>query len=135
MNSVALSGRLTEDPELRVSEKNNVEYSRFTVAVRRDKEHTDFIRCAVFGKRASFFTEHFEKGKPIEVKGELRSSSWDGQDGIRRYETYLYVYWLGFAYDRKKADSPESEPQFADPTEELLLSDFDEVTMEADPFF
>ena len=56
MNKVILMGRLTRDPEIRVSVATNVTTAKFTLAVDRkykkegEQQTADFISCTAFGK-------------------------------------------------------------------------------------
>jgi single-strand DNA-binding protein len=49
MNTVNLIGRLTKDPELKYT-NNGKGNTRFTLAVQRNKEETDFINCVAWEK-------------------------------------------------------------------------------------
>ena len=58
MNKVILTGRLTRDPESRMS-SNSTEVSRFSLACQNDfvnkdgERSTEFINCVAFGRTAS----------------------------------------------------------------------------------
>lgn len=57
MNKVILMGRLTSNPELRYSNRQNpLAVCRYTLAVDRNgkEKGTDFINCVCFGKAAEF---------------------------------------------------------------------------------
>lgn len=84
MNIIAVSGRLTRDPELRYTTSGKAVTS-FTVAVDRPgvKDKTDFIDCAAWEKKAEFVSRHFRKGKQIEVSGVLTTRSYE-KDGQKR---------------------------------------------------
>lgn len=84
MNIIAVSGRLTRDPELRYTTSGKAVTS-FTVAVDRPgvKDKTDFIDCVAWEKKAEFVSRHFRKGKRIEVSGVLTTRSYE-KDGQKR---------------------------------------------------
>lgn len=93
MNKVVLIGRLTKDPELRFAAGSGLGICRFTVAVNRQfkKDETDFINCVAFAKTAETISQYLTKGKQIAVTGNIRTGSYDAQDGTKRYTTDVAV--------------------------------------------
>lgn len=94
MNSVALIGRLTRDPELRNAGETKV--TEITIAVDRpwskDKEKTaDFIRCKAFGRRAETMAEYLSKGRQVGIDGHIQTGSYTKQDGTKVYTTDVIV--------------------------------------------
>lgn len=96
MNKAILVGRLTHDPELKVT-PNGVNVCSFTVAVGRrfaregEERQADFIRCVAWQKTAEFICRYFAKGRMIGVVGSIQTRSWDDQEGNRRYATEVRV--------------------------------------------
>lgn len=91
MNRVELVGRLTRDPEMRMSQTGNA-VTRFTVAVNRNRKvegqpEADFISCVAFGKTAEFMANYLKKGYLISVEGRIQTGSYDNQQGQRVYTT------------------------------------------------
>lgn len=82
-NRAIIEGRLTHDPELRQTPSGK-SVCRFSVAVNRDENHTDFINCAAFAEKAEFICRYFFKGKPILVEGRLNSEKWTDKNGNTR---------------------------------------------------
>lgn len=107
VNSVTLAGRLTADPEIRsvVSGENTVKVATFTVAVNRpkqgDKEEADFHRVVAWRKKAELLEKFFHKGNAIFVVGELRSRTWDGDDGKKRFATEVLAKEIKFIDSKK----------------------------------
>lgn len=93
MNKVILIGRLTKDPELRYAAGSGTAVCRFTLAVNRQfkKDETDFINCIAFNKQGEAITQYITKGRQLAVTGNIRTGSYDGQDGIKRYTTDVIV--------------------------------------------
>lgn len=93
MNKVVLIGRLTKDPELRYTPGNVVAVCRFTLAINRlfKKDETDFINCIAFNKQGEAIAQYVTKGRQLAVIGNIRTGSYDGQDGIKRYTTDILV--------------------------------------------
>lgn len=99
MNIVNLIGRLVSDP--RTTEKNDTIVSRFTVAINRNKDMTDFINCVAFNKTADLLNDYFGKGDMIGLTGSLHSGSYDRKDGNRVYFTEVIVNRVYFVGNRK----------------------------------
>ena len=93
MNKVILIGRLTKDPELRFAAGSGTAVCRFTLAVNRQfkKDETDFINCIAFNKQGEAIAQYLTKGRQLAVVGNIRTGSYDGQDGIKRYTTDVIV--------------------------------------------
>ena len=101
MNRVEVVGKLTRDPELRtISSVNSV--STFTVAVNRPftpqngERDADFINCRVWNKQAENLAKFCHKGDQIGVEGSIRTSSYDAQDGSKRYVTEVQADRIEF---------------------------------------
>lgn len=91
MNKVFLIGRLTHDPEVRVSGDTTI--ARYTIAVdRRTKDRgADFINCVAFGKSAEFAEKYLTKGIKIAVSGHIQTGGYDHKDGYKVYTTDVVV--------------------------------------------
>lgn len=105
MNSVALIGRLTRDPDVRF--KEDLAIARFTVAVTRPpmkgKEATsDFPSCVAFGKTAETIEKYFSKGSRIGIIGRIQTGSYTDKDGKKVYTTDVVVDHIDFL--EKKAE-------------------------------
>jgi single-strand DNA-binding protein len=93
MNKVIIVGRLTKDPELKYTPNGGTAICRITVAVNRQfkKDEADFINCVAFGKTGETIAQYFAKGRQIALAGNIRTGSYDGQDGVKRYTTDVIV--------------------------------------------
>ncbi|WP_040929090.1 single-stranded DNA-binding protein [Nosocomiicoccus massiliensis] len=101
INSVNLTGRLTKDPELRVSQ-NNVAVGNFTLAVNRSftdqngERQADFINCVLFRKTAEIAKQYLSKGSLVGVTGRLQTRNYENKEGQRVYVTEVVVENLAF---------------------------------------
>ncbi|MGL4850258.1 MAG: single-stranded DNA-binding protein [Clostridium sp.] len=93
MNKVILIGRLTKDPELRFAAGTGNAVARFSVAVTRQfkRDEADFINCVAFSKQAETIAQYLTKGSQIAITGNIRTGSYDAQDGSKRYTTDVAV--------------------------------------------
>ncbi len=105
MNKVILTGRLTRDPESRMSQ-SNMEVSRFSLACQSDfvnkdgQRDTEFINCVAFGRLANTINRFCKKGTMIGAQGRIRNGSYDAQDGTKRYTTDVVVDQMEFLSSR-----------------------------------
>ena len=116
INKVMISGRLTRDPELRVTAAGG---SVLTVGVavnerRRNangefEDYANFVDCAVFGKRDDALAKHLTKGVKVVIEGHLHYSSWEDKSGGRRSKLTVYVDELEFMSVRAAGNGSPAE--------------------------
>lgn len=89
MNSVALSGNIGRDPEIR-STQSGTSILSFSLAVservkKGDEwtEYTNWVDILVFGRRADSLGKILSKGMKVAVSGKLRYSTWE-RDNVKR---------------------------------------------------
>ncbi|MGI6620922.1 MAG: single-stranded DNA-binding protein [Bacillota bacterium] len=88
LNRVVLIGRLTRQPELRIT-PSGVSVTTITLAVDRrptqtGQRETDFIDVVLFGRLAEVTCRYMDKGRLVAVEGRLQSRSYETKDGQRR---------------------------------------------------
>lgn len=110
MNKVILLGRLTRDPEMKNTTTGKA-VTRFSLAVDRrfknkdGQKEADFINIVVWDKQAEFAAQYLNKGSQISVSGRLQVSSYDGQDGQRRYMTEVVADEINFVSSGQKGST------------------------------
>ena len=108
MNNWNGVGRITADPELRVTE-TGVEVCNFTVAINRKFKNsqgeydTDFINCVAFKKTANLIGDYIKKGDLIGITGRIQTRNYDNKEGKKVYITEVVVDQVEFL-------SPKKEP-------------------------
>ena len=119
INKVFLMGRLTADPELRVSANGNVPVIRFTIAVSRrmKRDETDFIDCVAFRQTAEFISKFFRKGSAIIAFGSIQVDNWKDKDGKNQRSTKVIVEEV-----QLERDVPILPPREVFPQREKSLS-------------
>ncbi len=97
LNRVILGGRLTADPELRMTQ-TNTPVTSFTLAVNRhyqsknqDAQQADFIRCTAWRNQAEFISRYFRRGSSICIEGSIQTRSWTDQQGQKQFSTEVQV--------------------------------------------
>ena len=110
MNLVVLTGRTTQDPDLKYSASGTA-YCRFTLAVNRMKKEdgADFISCTAFGKTAELIAEYVKKGHQLGVQGRLQQDTYE-KDGEKISKTGVTVDKIEFL-EGNKTESTTSEPK------------------------
>ena len=114
LNKVILQGRLTADPELKVTQTGTSVCS-FTLAVDRSygEKKADFINCVAWRNTAEFICKYFGKGKMLIACGELQVRQFTTNNGEKRYATEVMVSEVNFAGDsNKSADVAPAEDNF-----------------------
>ena len=89
LNQIALIGRLTKDPEIKLVGKDQNSVVRFILAVNRpkygdSKPQADFIPVVAWRGTADFIGRNFRKGKQVYVSGRLQTTEWE-KDGVKHY--------------------------------------------------
>ena len=101
MNKVILIGRFTRDPESRMSQ-SNMEIARFSLACqgefvnRNGEREVEFVNCVAFNRLATTINKYCRKGSLISATGRIRNSSYEAQDGTKRYTTDVVVEQMEF---------------------------------------
>lgn len=133
MNSAVLIGRITKDPELQHTEKNNKPFCSFILAVDRPRKNgedmgADFIRVIVWEKQAENLVQYVQKGRQLGVSGSIRTGSYTNKDGIKVYTTDIFASRIEYLGDSHKTDAPPANmpvPDFDD-LPESFIPDSDE---------
>ena len=96
VNKVILIGNIGKDPEIKSFENNRVaNFSLATSETRKNKStgerttYTEWHSIAVWGPLVEIVEKYLRKGSQIYLEGKLRTRSWDGNDGTKRYTTEI----------------------------------------------
>ena len=109
-----LIGNLGSDPEMRFTPNGNPVTS-FRMATSRSfldsdgerRQETEWFTVVVWGKQAESCNQFISKGKQVYVEGRLRTRSWEGQDGQKRFRTEVVANRVIFLDRRALAALPE----------------------------
>jgi single-strand DNA-binding protein len=98
LNVVILLGRATMDPDLRYT-PSGAAVLGFRIAVDRVwrdkasdewKREASFFQVNLWGQSAERLSKTMRKGSAVLVEGQLRSRSWEGKDGEKRYVVEIH---------------------------------------------
>ncbi len=106
LNHVILVGRLTEDPELLLTN----EQSRMVInlAVPRSYRNsqgiyeTDFLRCVLWNGIAKRTKEYCKKGDIVSVRGRLQVRTYENDLEEKKYMTEVIVESISFVSSNHK---------------------------------
>ncbi len=108
INRVILTGRLTQDVELRRT-NDGTPYVFFTIAVnRRQQDQTDFIACTAWRQTAELMNQYLNKGSLIGVEGSLQVYS-QQKNGQYETRTTVQVSTITFLESRAQAQARTAE--------------------------
>ena len=113
MNSVALIGRLTRDPEVRWTQ-DQMAIASFSIAIDRPPrkdgtKDTDFPRITVFGRQAENCEKYLKKGRLVGITGRIQTGSYE-KDGVKVYTTDVVADRVEFLEWGENAQHTRSEP-------------------------
>ncbi len=130
MNKVILIGNLTKDPELTTT-NSGLSVCRFTLAVQRrfanqaGEREADFINIVVWRGQAENCSKYLRKGSKAAVVGNIQTSSYDAQDGSKRYRTEVVAEEVEFLSSRNSSDASIPSDKGGDDVSELQPIDDD----------
>lgn len=116
MNKVTLIGRMTAEPQLKLT-NNGQKVCRFSLAVNRQfknadgERKADFINCMAWQQRADLINNYVHKGDLLAVEGRIQVSSYIATDGIKRYMTDVIVEQVEFLSSKKSETKKETIEQ------------------------
>lgn len=111
INRVTLSGNLTRDAELKVTEKGTA-IASFGIAVNESRKNAqtgkweddvNFVDCVMFGKRAEGVAKYLTKGTRVFLEGKLHQSTWE-KDDQKHSKLEVIVDDLDFASNTPKTE-------------------------------
>lgn len=104
MNTIIIMGRLTKDPEQRVTQSEK-QVSTFTLAVNRkfEKDKADFINVVAWNKLSEFTQKYLSKGRQIVVSGRLQVRDYE-KDGHKVYVSEVIAEEIYFADSKPKEE-------------------------------
>ena len=123
MNKVELIGRLTKDPEIKMT-ANQVAFCNFTLAVDRNfkdsngQRQADFINCVAWRQTATFIQKYFRKGNRLAVIGSIQTRSYEDKNGQKVFVTEVIADEAEFVESQStQASAPASQEPAPAPQE------------------
>ena len=112
INNVVLVGRLTRDPELRMTQ-SGASVANLTLAVNRKiqaqgQPDADFINCIAWNKTAELLNTYTHKGSLIGAEGRIQTRSYENNQGARIYVTEVVIENLTFLEPKSNGQTQNS---------------------------
>ncbi|UCD10138.1 MAG: single-stranded DNA-binding protein [Dehalococcoidales bacterium] len=114
VNRIIIIGNLGSEPEMRFTPNGRPVTSfsaatnrRYTTSEGERREETEWFTVVTWGRLAEQCNQFLSKGRLVYVEGRLRTHSWEGQDGQKRYRNEIIADRVSFL-DRQ-ASAPLSE--------------------------
>ncbi|MEG2609148.1 MAG: single-stranded DNA-binding protein [Bacilli bacterium] len=127
MNKVFLIGRLTKDPEMRLTPGTGNSVTNFSLAVDRNyvsqngQREADFINIVCWRKLAEHVANNLSKGRLIAVAGSIQTRKYQNGDGSNRYITEILAEEVKFLdYAKGNQGKENGEELFKGEDEELF---------------
>ncbi len=114
VNKVILVGNLGKDPDVQTFDTyKKAAFSLATTETSRDKEgndvqHTEWHNIVVWRGLAEIAEQYLHKGSQVYVEGKLRTRSFDGKDGIKKYITEIQADNIVLLGAKKEGSSSET---------------------------
>lgn len=93
-NNLIAIGNVGKDPEMRFT-ANGTPVTTFSVATNHShtgedgqkQTETEWFNVVAWNKLAELCNQYLAKGRRVYVEGRVRTRSWEGQDGTKKYRT------------------------------------------------
>lgn len=114
INQVTLVGRLTRDPDLRITQEG-ISVTNVTVAVNRPfrNQHgeigADFVQCTLWKRTAENTAQYCRKGSLVGITGRIQTRYYDNQEGKRVYVTEVVAETVKFLDNKRSAEIPHQQ--------------------------
>lgn len=109
MNKWMGIGRLSRDPEVRITQDGNTTVARFGIAVDRQRDKADFFNVTAFNKTAEFVEKYLKKGTKIGLEGQLRTDEYTNRDGQKVTSVYILADKIEFCESKKEEQKEEQK--------------------------
>jgi single-strand DNA-binding protein len=114
INQVTLVGRLTRDPDLRITQEG-ISVTNVTVAVNRQfrNQHgeigADFVQCTLWKRTAENTAQYCRKGSLVGITGRIQTRYYDNQEGKRVYVTEVVAETVKFLDSKRSTEIPHQQ--------------------------
>ena len=114
INQVTLVGRLTKDPDLRITQEG-ISVTNVTVAVNRPFRNqqgeigADFVQCTLWKRTAENTAQYCRKGSLVGITGRIQTRYYDNQEGKRVYVTEVVAETVKFLESKRSTEIPHQQ--------------------------
>ena len=114
INQVTLVGRLTKDPDLRITQ-DGISVTNVTVAVNRPFRNqqgeigADFVQCTLWKRTAENTAQYCRKGSLVGVTGRIQTRYYENREGKRVYVTEVFAETVKFLESKRSKEIPHQQ--------------------------
>ena len=128
VNKVILVGNLGKDPDVQTFETyKKAAFSLATTETTRDRDgndlqHTEWHNVVVWRGLAEIAEQYLHKGSQVYIEGKLRTRSFDGKDGIKKYITEIQadnIILLGAKRENGSNETTTPSPTISHPAQSV----------------
>lgn len=119
MNSVSITGRLGQDPELHHT-SNSTPVTNLNVANNTgfgENRQTHWLTVVCWKGQAEAVATYLKKGSQVAVNGRLTTRKWEDRDGNTRYATEIIANTVDFLDPPGAVRPPDREYDQGNPVE------------------
>lgn len=116
VNKMIIIGNLGSEPEMRFTPNGNPVTSfsvatnwRYTTSQSERKEETQWFTVVTWNRLAEQCNQFLTKGRLVYAEGRLRTRTWDGQDGQKRFRNEIIANKVTFLDKQAAAPLPEEK--------------------------
>ncbi len=119
LNKVMLIGNVGAEPDIRYVDQG-VPVASLTLATTRRgytlangtvvPEQTEWHNVLLWRKLAETVEKYVHKGDKLFIEGSLRTRSYDGKDGIKRYRTEIWADNMEMLSPKAQTATPPAQP-------------------------
>jgi single-strand DNA-binding protein len=117
VNRIIIIGNLGSEPEMRFTPNGRPVTSfsaatnrRYTTSDGERREETEWFTIVTWGRLAEQCNQYLTKGRLVYVEGRLRSHTWEGQDGQKRYRNEIVADRVSFLDRQASTPFHEDKP-------------------------
>lgn len=117
VNKVILVGNLGKDPEVQTFDTyKKASFSLATTESSRDRDgndvqHTEWHNIVMWRGLAEIAEQYLRKGSQVYVEGKIRTRSFDGKDGLKKFITEIQADNLVLLGGRRDGGTENAQPQ------------------------
>ncbi len=106
INQVTLVGRLTRDPELKLTQEG-IPWTNVTLAVNRNYRSSngnieaDFVQCTLWRRAAENTVQYCQKGSVLGILGRIHTRNYENGEGKKVYVTEVIADQVRFLSSKK----------------------------------
>ena len=116
MNIAILTGRLTSQPEIKMTPKGKA-VTTFSMAEDRDQKSetgeniVDFINCVAWEHLAEVICKWGYKGQKVMARGRIQARVWTTKGGEKKHAVEVVVNGFEFLQRKPKDDPHDNQPE------------------------